>query len=52
MVYSLPGVEISSNEDTSVKISHRGEEGRFIFHWQLTVKFEVNKIKSHFKQVY
>ena len=43
MVYSLPGVEVSSNELATVKISHCGEEGRHTFHWEFTVKFEVKK---------
>ena len=48
MVYSLPGVEVSSNELATVKISHRGEEGHHTFHWEFTVKFEVmQKISLH-----
>ena len=44
MVYSLPGVEVSdSNKPATVKISHRDEEERHIFHWEFTVKFEVMK---------
>ena len=43
MVYSLPGVEVSSNEPATVRISHGGEKGRHMFHWEFTVKFEVKK---------
>ena len=43
MVYSLPGVKVSSNKPVTVKISHRCEEECHIFHWEFTVKFEVMK---------
>ena len=52
MVYSLPGVEVSSNEPATVKISHRGEEGHHTFHWEFSVKFEVmKKISLHYSKL-
>ena len=45
MVYSLPGVEVSSNKLPTVKIAHRGKEGRHTFHWEFAIKFEVMKKK-------
>ena len=41
MVYSLPGVEVTCNKPTTVKILLDGDEKCHIFHWDFTVRFEV-----------
>ena len=41
MVYSLPGVEVSCNKPTRVKIFLGGDERRHIFRWEFTVEFGV-----------
>ncbi|XP_020604461.1 helicase with zinc finger domain 2-like isoform X3 [Orbicella faveolata] len=44
MVYSLPGVEVSCNKPTRVKIFLGGDERRHIFHWEFTVKFGISEV--------
>ena len=43
MVYSLPGVEVTCNKPTTVKILLEDDEKHYVFHWDFTVKFEVMK---------
>lgn len=46
MVYSLAGVEVSSDKPSNVKICHRGDVRSHVYDWVFTVTFEVRQIND------
>ena len=46
MVYSLSGVEVSSDKPSTVKICHRGDVRSHVYEWAFTVTFEVRETKD------
>ena len=46
MVYSLSGVEVSSDKPSTVKICHRDDVRGHAYEWVFTVTFEVRETKD------
>lgn len=49
MVYSLPGVEVSSDKPSTVKICHRGDVRSHVYEWVFTITFEVRETNDQAK---
>ena len=44
MVYSLPGVDVSSDKPSKVQIHLSGDERHHTYEWVFSVTFEVNEL--------
>ena len=46
MVYGIPGVKVTSDKPSMVKICHNDDIKRHVFEWVFTVTFEVRISKD------